>query len=105
MATKTKSKSKLNIRPLGDRVIVERAEAEEKTAGGILLPESAKDKPKQGRVLAVGDGRRNDKGELQPMNLKVGDKVLFSSYAGTEIKVEGDEYLIMSEGDILAIVD
>ncbi len=105
MATKTKSKSKLNIRPLGDRVIVERAEAEEKTAGGILLPESAKDKPKQGRVLAVGDGRRNDKGELQPMNLKVGDRVLFSSYAGTEIKVEGDEYLIMSESDILAIVD
>lgn len=104
MATKTKTKSKLNIRPLGDRVIVERAEAEEKTAGGILLPESAKDKPKQGRVLAVGEGRRNDKGDIQPMNVKAGDRVLFSSYAGTEIKVEGDEYLIMSESDILAVV-
>lgn len=104
MATKTKSKSKLNIRPLGDRVIVERAEAEEKTAGGILLPESAKDKPKQGVVLAVGAGRRNDKGDIQPMNVKSGDRVLFSSYAGTEIKVDGDEYLIMSESDILAVV-
>lgn len=102
MATKTKTK--LNIRPLGDRVIVARAEAEEKTAGGILLPESAKDKPKQGKILAVGEGKKNDKGEIQPLNVKVGDNVLFSSYAGTEIKYEGGDYLIMSEGDLLAII-
>ena len=104
MATKTKPKSKLNIRPLGDRVILQRAEAEEKTAGGILLPESAKDKPKEGRVMAVGEGRILDNGDRQQMNVKVGDRVLFSSYAGTEVKVGGEEYLIMSENDILAIV-
>ena len=102
MATKTKSK--LNIRPLGDRVIVERAEAEEKTAGGILLPESAKDKPKQGRILAIGEGKKNDNGDLQAMNVKVGDTILFSSYAGTEIKYDGGDYLIMSESDLLAIL-
>ena len=104
MATKTKSKSKVNIRPLGDRVLIQRAEAEEKTAGGILLPESAKDKPKEGRVIAVGDGKANDKGERQPLNVAVGDRVLFSSYAGTEVKYDGEEYLIMGENDILAIV-
>ena len=102
MATKTKSK--LNLRPLGDRVIIERATAEEKTAGGILLPESAKDKPKEGKVMAVGEGKILDDGKHAPMNVKVGDRVLFSSYAGTEVKVQGDEYLIMSENDILAIV-
>lgn len=104
MATKTKSKSKVNIQPLADRVLLQRAEAEEKTAGGILLPESAKDKPKEGRIIAVGDGRVNDKGERQPLNVAVGDRVLFSSYAGTEVKFDGEEYLIMSENDILAIL-
>jgi len=100
MATKTK----LNIRPLGDRVILQRAEAEEKTAGGILLPESAKDKPKEGRIVAVGEGKTLDSGEKQPVALKVGDRVLFTSYAGTEVKYQGEEYLIMGEGDILAVI-
>jgi chaperonin GroES len=100
----TKTKGKLNIQPLGDRVIVQRAEAEEKTAGGILLPETAKDKPKEGRVLAVGEGKVNDKGERQKMTLKVGDRVLFTSYAGTEVKYQGEEFLIMGESDVLAVI-
>ena len=104
MATKSKSKSKLDIRPLGDRVLVQRLEAEDKTAGGILLPESAKDKPKEGKIVAVGEGRSLDNGERQAMDVKVGDRVLFSSYAGTEVKVSGEEYLIMNESDILAIL-
>ncbi len=103
MATKTKTK--LNLRPLADRVILQRAEAEEKTAGGILLPESAKDKPKEGKVVAVGEGRMLDDGTRQKMTVKVGDRVLFTSYAGTEVKVQGEEYLIMSESDILAIIE
>ena len=106
MSTTTKTKAtKLNIQPLGDRVIVQRAEAEEKTAGGILLPETAKDKPKEGRVLAVGDGKIMDDGQRQKMNLKPGDRVLFTSYAGTEIKYQGEEYLIMSENDVLAVIN
>jgi len=103
MATKTKAK--LNLRPLGDRVIRQRAEAEDKTAGGILLPESAKDKPKEGKIVACGEGRVLDNGDHLKMNVKVGDRVLFSSYAGTEVKHAGEEYLIMSESDILAIID
>lgn len=102
MATKTKTK--VNLRPLGDRVLVQRAEAEEKTAGGILLPESAKDKPKEGTILAVGEGKTLESGERQKLTVKVGDRVLFSSYAGTEVKVSGEEYLIMSENDVLAII-
>ena len=102
MATKTKSK--INLRPLADRVILQRAEAEEMTAGGILLPESAKDKPKEGKIIATGDGKILDDGSRQAMNVKVGDRVLFSSYAGTEVKVGGEDYLIMSESDILAII-
>ena len=102
MATKTKTK--LNVRPLGDRVIVQRAEAEDKTAGGILLPESAKDKPKEGKILAVGEGRTLDSGELQKPAVKVGDRILFSSYAGTEIKYQGEEFMIMSETDVLAVI-
>ena len=102
MATKTKAK--LNLRPLADRVILQRAEAEDKTAGGILLPESAKDKPKEGKIVAVGNGRTLDNGDRQAMDVKVGNRVLFSSYAGTEVKVSGEEYLIMNESDILAII-
>ena len=102
MATKTKTK--LNLRPLGDRVILQRAEAEAKTAGGILLPESAKDKPKEGKIIAVGEGRILDNGERQKLNVKAGDRVLFSSYAGTEVKYQGEEFLIMSESDILAVI-
>ena len=100
MATKTK----INIRPLADRVILQRAEAEDKTAGGILLPESAKDKPKEGKIIAVGEGRILDSGERQKLSVKVGNRVLFSSYAGTEVKYQGEEFLIMGETDILAII-
>lgn len=105
MAAKTKTKSKLNLRPLGDRLIIRRALAEEKTAGGIILPGSAQDKPKEGKVIAAGKGRILEDGKIAPMNVGVGDNVLFSSYAGTEVKISGEDYLIMNESDILAIID
>lgn len=96
--------AKLNIRPLGDKVIVKRVEAEEKTAGGIVLPDTAKEKPKRGLVLAVGNGRLLDDGTRSEMQVKKKDEVLFTSYAGTEIKVDGEEYMIMDESDILGII-
>jgi chaperonin GroES len=102
MATKTKTK--VNIRPLGDRVLVQRVEAEEKTAGGILLPESAKEKPKEGKIISVGDGKLLDNGERSTFSVKVGDRILFTSYAGTEVKFDGEEYLIMHESDILGVI-
>jgi chaperonin GroES len=95
---------KLQLKPLGDRVVVRKLDAEEKTAGGIVLPDTAKEKPQQGEVLAVGPGKFDDKGVRQPMEVKVGDKVLFAKYSGTEVKIEGIEYLILSERDILAII-
>ncbi|MDF1701809.1 MAG: co-chaperone GroES [Planctomycetota bacterium] len=93
------------IKPLNDRVLVERLEASEKTAGGILLPDSAKEKPTQGKIVATGDGRRTEKGDRLALSVSVGDTILFSSYAGTAIKEGGHEYLILDEGEILAIVD
>lgn len=96
--------AKLKIRPLGDKVLVKRVEAEERTAGGIVLPDTAKEKPKRGVVRAVGDGKLLDSGERSPLAVKKGDEVLFTSYGGTEIKIDGEEYLIMGEEDILAIV-
>lgn len=96
--------AKLKIRPLGEKVLVKRVEAEEKTAGGIVLPDSAKEKPKRGVVQAVGDGKLLDSGKRSELQVKKGNEVLFSSYAGTEIKVEGEELLILDENDILAIV-
>ncbi len=96
--------AELKLRPLGDRVWIEPIEQEETTASGIILPETAKEKPQEGKVLAVGPGLRNDKGERQPLDVKVGDRVLFAKYAGTEIKHEGKKYLIMRESDVLAIV-
>ena len=96
--------AKLNIKPLGDKVIVKRVEAEEKTAGGIVLPDSAKEKPKRGVVLAVGTGRLLDDGTRGEMQVKVSDEVLFTSYAGTEIKAGGQELMIMDEADILGII-
>ena len=102
MTTKTKTHT---IRPLGDRVLVQRVEAEEKTAGGILLPDSAKEKPKEGKVISVGDGKMLDNGERSTFSVKKGDRVLFTSYAGTEVKVAGQEYLIMREEEILGVVD
>ncbi|GAB4532483.1 MAG: co-chaperone GroES [Anaerolineae bacterium] len=97
--------AELKLRPMGDRVWIEPIEQEETTASGIILPETAKEKPQEGKVLAVGPGVRNDKGERQPLDVKVGDRVLFAKYAGTEIKHEGTKYLIMRESDILAVVE
>ena len=102
MATKTKKK--IAIRPLGDRLLVQRIEAEDKTAGGILLPESAKEKPKEGVIKAVGDGKLLDNGERGSFQVKPGDRVLFSSYAGTEVKVEGEDLIIMKESDVLGVL-
>ena len=92
------------IKPLGDRVLIKRLEAEEKTAGGIVLPDAAKEKPKKGKVVAVGEGKQLDSGEKVACQVKKGDVVLFGSFAGTEVTVEGEEYLLMSEDEILAIV-
>lgn len=97
--------SSLKLRPLGDRVWVEPIEREETTASGIVLPETAKEKPMEGKILAVGPGDRPDNGERQPLDVKVGDRVLFAKYAGTEVKLDGAKYLIMRESDLLAIVD
>ncbi len=96
---------KVSLRPLGDKVIVKRLEAEEKTPGGIVLPDTAKEKPRRGTVLSVGSGRLLETGRRQPLTVKAGDKVLFSSYAGTEVKVDGEEMVIMEESDILAILE
>ena len=93
------------LRPLGDKIIVKRLEAETKTKSGIVLPDSAKEKPKRGKIIAIGDGKRLDSGERAPFSVKKGDEVLFTSYAGTEIKVDGEELLIMSEDDVLAVVE
>ena len=95
---------KLNLKPLGDRVVVEPAEKEERTASGIILPETAKEKPQEGEILAVGPGRRDDDGKLIPMDVKKGDSVLYAKYAGTEVKIEDRKLLILKESDILAIV-
>lgn len=101
-----KAKSaKCKIRPLGDKVLVKRLEAESVTAGGIVLPDTAKEKPKQGTILAVGEGSLNKDGSRAAMQVKVGDTVLFTSYAGTTVKVDGEELMLMDESDILAIVD
>jgi len=93
-----------NITPLGDKVLVKRLEAEEKTAGGIVLPDTAKEKPKEGKVIALGSGKLLDDGKRGEFQVKKGDRILFTSYAGTEVKVDGEEYILMSEEDILAIV-
>ncbi len=100
----TASVTKLTLKPLADRVVVKKLDADEKTAGGIFLPDTAKEKPQQGEVLAAGPGRFDEKGNRQPMEVKVGDKILFAKYSGTETKIEGTEYLILAERDILAIV-
>ncbi len=92
------------VKPLGDRVFVKVSASEEKTQGGILLPDTAKEKPQVGEVAAVGPGKRNDDGSFTPLEVKVGDKVLYSKYAGTDIKLGGDDYVLLSEKDILAAV-
>jgi chaperonin GroES len=95
----------MKIRPLQDRVIVKRIEEEEKTKGGIIIPDTAKEKPQEGKVIAVGKGKVNDDGKLTPLDVKVGDKILFGKYSGSEIKLNGEEHLIMREDDILGIVE
>lgn len=100
----TASQLKVQLKPLADRVVVKKLEAEEKTAGGIVLPDTAKEKPQQGEILAVGAGALDEKGGRKPMEVKVGDKVLFAKYSGTEVKIDGVEYLILAERDILAVI-
>ena len=95
----------MNIRPLQDRVVVKRMPEETTSAGGIVIPDSATEKPSRGEVLAVGNGKVNSNGDVRPLDVKVGDKVLFGKYAGTEVKVDGDEVLIMREEDILGVLE
>lgn len=95
----------MNLKPLSDRVVVKRLEEEETTKGGIIIPETAKEKPMQGEVKAVGPGKLSDEGKRMEMSVKKGDKVMFNKYAGTEIKIDGEEHLVMREDDILAIVE
>ena len=95
----------MNFRPLHDRVLVRRIEADEKTAGGIIIPDTAKEKPSQGEVIAVGPGGRDEAGKLSPIDIKAGDTVLFGKWSGTEVKIDGEDLLIMKESDILGIVE
>lgn len=95
----------MNLKPLADRLVVEPIEQEEVTAGGIILPETAKEKPHQGKVIAAGPGRTDDKGERVPMEVKVGDRVLYAKYSGTEVKLDGKKLLILRESDVLAILE
>ena len=95
----------MNFRPLHDRVVVRRVEGEQKTKGGIIIPDTAQEKPMQGEVLAVGPGVRDEKGEIQALDVKVGDRILFGKWSGTEVKLNGEELLIMKESDIMGILD
>jgi chaperonin GroES len=95
----------MKIRPLQDRVIVKRLEEEEKTKGGIIIPDTAKEKPQEGKVIAVGKGKVSEDGKVIPLDVKAGDRILFGKYAGTEIKIEGEEHLIMREEDILGVIE
>jgi chaperonin GroES len=95
----------MNFRPLHDRVLVRRIEADEKTAGGIIIPDTAKEKPSQGEVIAVGPGGRDEAGKLIPIDIKAGDRVLFGKWSGTEVKIDGEDLLIMKESDVLGIVE
>ncbi|MDK2957666.1 MAG: chaperonin GroES [Desulfovibrionales bacterium] len=95
----------MKLKPLNDRVLVKRLESEEKTAGGIIIPDSAKEKPQRGKVVAAGPGKLDDSGKRIALNVKDGDEVLFNKYAGTEVKVEGEEYLVMREDDILGVIE
>ncbi len=94
----------MNLQPLGDRVVLKPGKSEEKTKSGIVIPDTAKEKPQEGKIVAVGSGNRDESGKRIPLEVKKGDKVLYSKYGGTEVKVEGEEYLILRESDILAIV-
>ena len=95
----------MKFRPLHDRVVVRRVDAEEKTAGGIIIPDTAKEKPQQGEVIAVGPGARDENGKLQPLDVRVGDRVLFGTWSGTEVKIDGEDLLIMKESDIMGVLE
>jgi chaperonin GroES len=95
----------MKFRPLHDRVVVKRIDADEKSAGGIIIPDTAKEKPQEGKVIAVGNGKVNDEGKKVPLDVKAGDKILFGKYSGSEVKVDDHEYLIMKEEDVLAIIE
>ena len=95
----------MHFRPLHDRVVVQRIDAEEKTAGGIIIPDTAKEKPQEGEVIAVGPGARNEQGQLVPLDVRPGDRVLFGKWSGTEVKIEGQDLLIMKESDLLGVID
>ena len=95
----------MSIRPLNDRLLVKRVEKEQTTAGGIIIPDTAKEKPQEAKVVAVGNGKRLDDGKVLPLEVKVGDTILFSKYAGTEVKIEGEEHLILREDDVIGIVE
>jgi chaperonin GroES len=105
MAKAAKKTSKTKVRPLGEKILVKRLEAEEKTKGGIILPDSAQEKPQQGTVMAVGDGKLLNDGTRSTIQVKKGDTVVFNSYAGTDIKIDGEELMLMNESDVLAIID
>ena len=93
------------FRPLHDRILVRRIEADEKTAGGIIIPDTAKEKPQEGEVIAVGPGARNEAGQLQPLDVKIGDRILFGKWSGTEIKLDGEDLIIMKESDVMGVID
>jgi chaperonin GroES len=95
----------MKVKPLKDRIVIKRLEGEEKTKGGIIIPDAAKEKPQEGRVVAVGSGRVTEKGEIVALEVKVGDKVLFGKYSGQEIKIDGEEHILLREDDILAIIE
>ena len=95
----------MTFRPLHDRILVRRIEAEEKTAGGIIIPDTAKEKPQEGEVLAAGPGARDDSGQLQPLDVRVGDRILFGKWSGTEIKLNGEDLLIMQESDVMGVIE
>ena len=95
----------MSFRPLHDRVLVRRVEAEEKTAGGIIIPDSAKEKPIEGEVLAVGNGTRDEQGKTHPLDVKAGDRVLFGKWSGTEVKIDGEDLIVMKESDIMGVID
>ena len=97
--------AKSKFRPLHDRVVVRRVESEEKTKGGIIIPDTAKEKPQEGEIIAVGSGARDEAGKLVPLDVKAGDRILFGKWSGTEVKIDGDEYLIMKESDIMGVID
>jgi chaperonin GroES len=103
-ATKSKDKTTVKLQPIGDRLVVKREESEGKTAGGIVLPDSAKDKPTRGVVVSIGDGRLLNDGKRAPLQVKVGDRVLFTSYAGENIEIGDEEFVLMSEGEVLAVL-